>query len=94
MTTIERALNSIGKQCFVENFNLFKNCTDKSSLANKLLLSNPNSHSLSAQITRVNYACWIFDNHLEKEALKIVLSSNRLSYDIQSKARLLLKELI
>ena len=92
MTTLERALNSIGKQCFVENFKLFKTCTDKKALAQILLENNPNATSLTAQLTRVNYACWIFDNNLEKEALKIILSSNRLSSSIQSKAKLLLSE--
>ena len=93
MTTIERALMSIGKQCFVENFKLFKNCTDKNALAQMLLKNNPNANSLTAQLTRVNYACWIFDNHLEKEALHIILSSNKLSPTVQFKAKLLLSEL-
>ena len=93
MTTLERALNSIGKQCFVDNFKLFRDCVNKNVLAQMLLENNPNANSLSAQLTRVNYACWIFDNHLEKDALKIVLASNRLSSTVQYKARLLLVEL-
>ena len=90
---ITRALNSIGKKCFVENFELFKNCTDKNALASALLRDNPNACSLSAQLTRVNYAKMIFDNHLERKALEIIIASKKLASPIQNKAQALLEDL-
>ena len=63
MTTVERALNSIGKKCFIDYYEDFKNCNDKEVLARKLLTKNRNATSITAQLTRINYAQWIFDNH-------------------------------
>ena len=71
MTTVERALNSIGKKCFIDYYEDFKNCNDKEVLARKLLANNSNATSITAQMTRINYARWIFDNHKEKEALNV-----------------------
>ena len=78
MTTVERALNSIGKKCFVEYYEAFRSCTDKEALADRLLANNKNASSKLAQMTRINYARWIFENHHEKEALTIILHSKRL----------------
>lgn len=78
MTTVERALNSIGKKCFIDYYEDFKNCNDKEVLARKLLTNNSNATSITAQMTRINYAQWIFDNHKEKEALNIIINSNRM----------------
>ncbi|PNT92249.1 hypothetical protein [Clostridium thermosuccinogenes] len=87
MTTIERALNSIGKKCFVDYYEDFRSCTDKDALARKLLANNKNATSLSAQMTRINYAQWIFENKKEKEALDIIIRSNRLDDITIKKAR-------
>lgn len=87
MTTVERALNSIGKKCFIDYYEDFRNCTDKNALAQKLLENNKNATSPSAQMTRINYAQWIFDNNKEKEALIIIISSNRLDDNTKKKAR-------
>ncbi len=87
MTTVERALNSIGKKCFIDYYDDFKNCADKKVLACKLLTSNINATSITAQMTRINYAQWIFENHKEKEALSIIIDSSRLDYITKRKAR-------
>ena len=87
MTTVERALNSIGKKCFIDYYEDFKNCNDKEVLARKLLTNNSNATSITAQVTRINYAQWIFDNHKEKEALSIIINSNRLDDVTKRKAR-------
>ncbi len=87
MTTVERALNSIGKKCFIDYYEDFKNCNDKEVLARKLLTNNSNATSITAQMTRINYAQWIFDNHKEKEALSIIINSNRLDDVTKRKAR-------
>lgn len=93
MTTVERALNSIGKKCFVGYYEEFRSCTDKKALAKKLLENNANATSSSAQMTRINYAQWIFDNNKEQEALNIVINSNRLDEDTKRKARAYLNSL-
>lgn len=87
MTTVERALNSIGKKCFIDYYEDFKNCNDKEVLARKLLTKNRNATSITAQMTRINYAQWIFDNHKEKEALSIIIYSNRLDDVTKRKAK-------
>ncbi len=87
MTTVERALNSIGKKCFIDYYEDFKNCNDKEVLARKLLTNNSNATSITAQMTRINYAQWIFDNHKEKEALSIIINSNRMDDVTKRKAR-------
>ncbi|MBE6846659.1 MAG: hypothetical protein E7503_00780 [Ruminococcus sp.] len=86
MTTLERALSSIGKKCFVDYFDDFKTCNDKAALARKLLTTNSNATSITAQMTRINYARWIFDTHQEKEALYIIITSNRLDDVTKRKA--------
>ncbi len=93
MTTLNRALGSIGKKCFVDNYYDFKNCADKNELAKKLLDNNCNAVSLSAQLTRINYALWIFENNLEKEALEIIINSNRLDDKTKNKAKFLIQTL-
>ena len=87
MTTVDRALNSIGKKCFIDYYEDFRCCTDRNSLAHKLLSNNKNATSLSAQMTRINYAQWIFDNNYEKEALSIIINSNRLDDATKKMAR-------
>ena len=93
MTTVERALNSIGKKCFVDYYEDFRDCFDKAALARKLLANNKSATSITAQMTRVNYAKWIFENHKEKEALSIIISSKRLDETTRARARVLLREL-
>lgn len=88
---LTRALNSIGKKCFVDYFNDFKRCTDKSKLAQKLLADNPRAYSLNAQITRINYAKWIFENGLEYEALKIITNARIHENTIAKASKLILE---
>lgn len=87
MTTVDRALNSIGKKCFIDYYDDFRSCTDKNALTWKLLANNKNTTSLSAQMTRINCAQWIFDNNKETEALSIIINSNRLDDVTKKKAR-------
>ena len=87
MQTVVRALNSVGKQCFVKYYDRFKTCTDKQALAEALLRDNPRASSLSAQLTRINAAQWIFENGLEFEALDLILRSARIDVPTAEKAR-------
>lgn len=87
MTTLERALNSIGKKCFIDYYMEFKDCKNKDALAQKLLTNNSRATSITAQITRINYAQWIFNNHQERGALSIIINSNRMDEVTKRKAR-------
>ena len=87
MTTVERALNQIGKKCVIDYFEDFRSCEDKNALSQKLLVNNKNATSQLAQLTRINYAKWIFDNNEEKEALRIIINSNRLDDVTRAKVR-------
>jgi len=87
MTTVKRALNSIGKKCFIDYYEDFRDCTDKQALAKKLLDNNEKATSLSAQMTRINYAQWIFDNKKEKEALSMIIGSDRIDDAAREKAK-------
>ena len=87
MQTVSRALNSVGKQCFVKYYDRFQICTDKQALAEALLRDNPRASSLSAQLTRIRAAQWIFENGLEREALDLVLQSARIDAQTAEKAR-------
>ncbi|WP_033541887.1 hypothetical protein [Planococcus sp. CAU13] len=84
MSTVDRALKSIGKANFVEYFKDYKELafskekisgSDKMPLAQKLLENNPNASKLSGQLIRISSAIGIFKNGWEVEALKEVISS-------------------
>lgn len=59
----------------------------KNALTRKILANNKNTTLPSAQMTRINYAQWIFDNNKGKEALSIIINSNRLDDVTKKKAR-------
>jgi len=85
---VERLLNSVGKEIFVNYFYEFKNCTNEGVLAQKLLNENPKASALSGQITRINCAKRIIsDENALKQALNLILISKRLSYGIIKKAK-------
>lgn len=79
---LERLLKSIGLACFIEHYNDFKTCTDKQELAHKIYNKN-NNRKPDKNITRINCAKQIFDNHLEKEALLKISQSTRVSTEIK-----------
>ena len=82
MEDVNRMLNSVGKKVFVDYYYEFKDLKmDKDVLAQKLLDENPNARKLSGQFVRINFARKIFSNNLQKEALNIIINSNRLDED-------------
>lgn len=88
MIDVNSCLNSVGKKIFVDFYYDFKNLQlDKDVLAKKLLDNNPNASKISGQIIRINFARKIFDNNLEREALEIIVSSNRLDEETIRKAQ-------
>lgn len=76
--TLERALNTIGKSCFLKYYNEFRDCNDNKKLAKKLFAENDLATSEQAQLARVYCGKWIFENNLEKDALRIIIESKRM----------------
>lgn len=79
-----RLLASIGKTCFIDHYWDFKNCTDKQELAQKIYQNNINRKP-DKNITRIYCAIQIFNNHLEKEALELVLKSKNRQITAETK---------
>lgn len=96
MSTVHRALQSIGKTNFIEYFEDYKELSfskekisgsDKMPLAKKLLENNPNATKLSGQLIRISSAIGIFKKGLEVEALKEVIASKHPSITKEIKAK-------
>lgn len=96
MSTVDRALQSIGKSNFVEYYDDYRELTfskgkitasDKTALANKLLENNPNATKISGQMIRISSAIKIFKNGWEEEALREVMKSKHPSITPEIKAK-------
>lgn len=86
-----RLLNSVGKEIFVNYYYDFKNQNiNTKEFAIKLLEENPRANSLNAQNTRISKARKIFENGLEKDALKIIINSKKLNDAVKKKAETIL----
>ena len=101
MSTVNRALQSIGKANFVHYFEDYKELAfskeklsgkDKMPLAKKLLEDNPNASKISGQLIRISSAITIFNNGWEEEALKEVIASKHpsITKDVKAKASALI----
>lgn len=96
MSTVNRALQSIGKSNFVQYFEDYKELAfskdklsgkDKLPLAKKLLEDNPNASKISGQLIRISSAITIFKNGWEEEALKEIIASKHPSITREIKAK-------
>ena len=85
---LTRKLNSVGKSAFVQNFDLFesyfKGQLSKAECIEKIVRSGVSNESGAA--IRCSNAILIFKNKQEIEALKMVIQSKRLPYEISVKA--------
>lgn len=90
--SINDTLSAIGKATFVKYYYDFKN-RDLSTeeLSRKIAETNPNSKSTS-QGFRIPRAKYIFENHQEIDALKIIIKSERVDQDARKRARDILDE--
>jgi hypothetical protein len=87
-----RKLNSVGKQAFVERYDIFKKHASGQINRNKAideLVKLGVSNEAGASI-RVGNAKLIFEAHREADALNIILESNRLPTSVKSEARKLI----
>lgn len=82
---LKRLLQSVGFACFVEHYDDFKNCINKRELADKIYQIN-NNRKPDKNITRINSAIRLFNNHLEKEALIKISQSTHVSAEINNRA--------
>ncbi|PNH91798.1 hypothetical protein [Vibrio diazotrophicus] len=83
---LDRSLRSIGKECFVKYYELFRDRTwSKEDLIEHLMALE--GYQESGCITRISQSRRIFDDNRELDALDMVIKSNRLPYEIIEKAR-------
>ncbi len=85
MKTVERALASVGKAVFIENYEMFKYWRDKDKMV-ECLRNKGTGSSDKARRTRVNNAIWIFESGHELSALLLILKSDRLPDYVQELA--------
>ena len=83
-----RALNSIGKRCFVTYYEAFKNLNNSTEQLIELLMQNE-SYEESGCKTRISQSRRIFLERKETDALDIIIESIRLEPEIIHKAKLL-----
>jgi len=83
---LERSLQSIGKSCFVEYFEMFTNSSISNEDLIDILMKNE-SYMESGAKTRVSQSRRIIKSGRAKDALKIISSSNKVPDAISNKAR-------
>ncbi|USD64113.1 hypothetical protein [Vibrio sp. SCSIO 43136] len=85
---LDRSLRSIGKECFVKYYELFRDHNwSKEDLIEHLVALE--GYQESGCITRISQSRRIFKDNREHDALDIVISSSRLPNEIVEKARML-----
>lgn len=93
MFDIKRKLNSVGKESFIVNFELYKKYYEgkitKEDASQYLLLVNSNATSIDGQLIRLSNAKLIFKNKNEINALKLCLDA-RLSLELKKKAKIII----
>jgi len=88
---MERLLNSVGKMCFVNYFEKFKDMQIPSTdLVN--LLHEENGYSINACQTRVSKARQIISNGQSCTALQTIIKAQRVDDNTRSKATKLFQE--
>jgi hypothetical protein len=86
---LEQSLKSIGKTCFVDHYELFRDKSRVDALfAVDFLMKTENITEAGAKI-RVGFARGIFAAGRQNDALKIIAQSERIPRDLADKARLL-----
>jgi hypothetical protein len=87
ISDLYRLLGSIGKGVFVRYYHEFAN----SALTNQEIVELlPSEYTLKSRRTRTSGARRIFREGLEKDALRLIINSDRLDNDIVEQAKELL----
>lgn len=80
-----RIINSIGKACFIEHFELIMNSISKNVIIEQLM--NLGKYSENGAKTRINCAKRILKNNLIREILEIIIESKKVTEATRNKAR-------
>jgi hypothetical protein len=88
---LESALKSIGKRSFVEDYEVYSNQNITSTKKIEILTEK---YSKNGSTIRVSFAEEIFKNHMQKEALNIIIGSPRISNEVKTLARGIFNNLI
>ena len=90
---LDRYLISVGKECFVKYFELF---SDFNMLNKEIadIIEIENGYTRKSCNSRTGHARMIIREGGAKDALDLISSSNRLSSEVTSNAKDLLRELI
>jgi mRNA-degrading endonuclease HigB of HigAB toxin-antitoxin module len=84
---LEKALKSIGKKSFVEDYEIYSN--QDLSLTRKIEILSK-KYSRNGATIRVSFAEMIFQYCQQQEALEIIINSPRVTSDIKTQARRIL----
>lgn len=86
-----RCLNSVGKECFVKYFEIF---SDFNMLNQEIadIIEEENGYTRKACNSRTGHARMIIREGGAKDALDLILSSNRLNSEVVNRAENLLRE--
>lgn len=84
-----RCLNSVGKECFVKYFELFFN-QNKSNQEIADIIEAENGYTRKLCNSRTGHARIIIREGGIKDALKLIISSDRLDHNVIAKAKRLL----
>lgn len=88
---MERLLNSVGKKCFVEYFEIFKNMNiEHSDLVNTI--HEEKGYSLKACQTRVSKSRKIIGNGQTSDAFQVIIKAQRVDEATRSRAIQLFEE--
>ena len=92
---VARKLNSIGKQIFIEYFNIFKSSSLNNITKEQVIdiLISKNVSNYNGASIRYSNALWLFKHKKEQEALKIVINSKKVPQNIKTKAQNILYNL-
>lgn len=85
---LDRLLNAVGKQTFIKYYNYFKDLTYNSSDILDIITED---YTDKSKRSRLGHARMIFNEGLNKEALKIIINSN-VPEDIRNEAKKILEK--
>lgn len=92
LINVARYVNSIGKETFVDYYEIFKEATEDSDNQKEYLDKLSEAWTENSKRTKLSCAIMLFRCKCEKKALEIIIQSKRLSNDTIEKAKKLLNK--